>query len=58
MISILKMRKARVLHPKLPKLGSEIGDNSQKLGRLTVLRVLRIQVVYPRIPDPRSTSNN
>jgi hypothetical protein len=50
-ISILKMMKARVLQSKLPKLGSELSDNSQQLGRLAVLAVLRIRDVYPRIPD-------
>jgi hypothetical protein len=56
-ISILKMRKAQVFHPKLPKLGSEIGDNSQQLGRLAVLTVLRIRDVYPWIPVPISNTN-
>jgi hypothetical protein len=57
------MMKARVLQSKLLKLGSELSDNSQQLGRLAVLAVLRIRDVYPRIrifsiPDPGSTSKN
>ncbi len=32
----LKIRKARVFHPKLPELGTEFGDNSKQLGNLLI----------------------